>query len=409
MSGALQGVRVVELCDLMEGPLAGQSLGDLGAAVIKVEQGPQGDRMRVLDCQASQNDCVSAPFVALNRDKRSIVLNLETHGGMNVLHQLIADADVLVHNCCAAALSSLGLGYPSLAERYPRLIVAGITAYGHTGPLAHRAGHDLLAQSMSGLAGAAGDDAGTPRLNPTAHVAYGAASQLVQGILAALLERGSSGLGQEVNVNLLDTAVAMQGLEAAARTMYGAELNWLAQHYSGVFRTADGAITVLGLLHDNPVRQVCAALAIPDLSARPDLTTAGLQARNKKVVNDVVAPLVARLSTEEALAHFDEADLLCAPLLTLDQALRHPQVEANALLADVEVPGQIPTQVVGSPARLSRSVAAAPSEIPHLGQHTVDVLTDLGFRREQIAELSTQHAIRTRDDEVADAYARNYL
>lgn len=201
----------------------------------------------------------------------------------------------------------------------------------------------------------------------------------------------------------------MQMLEVAARTMYAAELNWVTQWYGGTFRTVDGVVTVLGLFRNNAVQLICDALGIPDLSRRPELATTELQARNKEVVNEVIAPIVAQLSTEDALGRFDEVNLLCAPQLALDQALQHPQIAANDLLVDVEVAGQGPAQVVGYPVRLSRGRGAVRHEVPRVGEHTAQVLADLGYRPEQISEFCADGAIRIADHERADAHAHNYL
>jgi crotonobetainyl-CoA:carnitine CoA-transferase CaiB-like acyl-CoA transferase len=409
VSRALEGIRVVELCEIMQGPLAGQILGDLGADVVKVERWPRGDGMRVLDRQAVESSRVSSYFVSLNRNKRSIVLDLKSDGGIEILHRLLADVDVLVHNYRSQAVRRLGLSYEDLTERYPRLVYASASGFGVTGPLAHKPGQDMLAQSISGLARAVGNPEIASYLNPTPAVDYASGMGLVQGILAALLERERSGRGQEVSVNLLDTAVAMQMIEVAAHTMYAAELNWVTQWYTGAFHTTDGVVTVVGLFRDNAVRLICKALGIPDLSLRPELATTDLQARNKHIANEVFAPIVAELSTEQALERFDEADLLCAPQLTLAEALEHPQIAANSLLVDVDVAGQGAARVVGYPVRLSRSPSHVRQEVPRLGQHTREILASLGYTPSQIAELASGDAIHTEAAQMAPDCTRNHI
>lgn len=394
MSRALEGIRVVELCEIMQGPLAGQTLGDLGADVVKVERGARGDAMRALDREAVDNGRMSSYFVALNRNKRSIALDLKHPGGMEVLHRLLAEADVLVHNYRPHAIRRLGLSYEDLAPRYPRLVYGSASGFGVAGPWARKPGQDMLAQTVSGLARAVGDPGLTSYLNPTAQVDYASGMGLAQGILAALFERERSGRGQEVRVNLLDTAVAMQMLEAAAHTMYAQELNWVTQWYAGTFATTDGVLTVLGLFRENAVRLICQALGIPDLSLRPELATTELQAKNRDLANEVIAPIVAELSTAEALHRFEAVDLLCAPQLTLAEALRHQQVAANELLVDVDVPGQEPARVVGYPVRLSRSHAEVRRAVPSVGEHTGEVLAELGYPPSRIAELARSGAVR---------------
>lgn len=394
MSRALDGIRVVELCEVMQGPLAGQTLGDLGADVVKIERGSRGDMMRALDRHAVDSGRTSAYFVALNRNKCSVSLDLKAAAGMKILHRLLARADVLVHNYRPAAVRRLGLSYEDLSDRYPRLVYASASGFGDHGPLAHKPGQDMLAQTVSGLARAVGDARLHSYLNPTAQVDYASGAGLVQGILAALFERERSGRGQQVSVNLLDTALAMQMMEAAAQTMYGAELNWVSQWYGGTFETADGVVTVLGLFRANAVGLICTALGVDDLSARPDLATTELQARNRDIANAALAPVVARLSTEEAIARFESVDLLCAPQLSLTDALRQPQVVANDLLVDVEVAGEKPAQVIGYPVRLSRSPGEVRRGVPALGQDTRGVLTELGITAGEIEALNADGVIR---------------
>ncbi|MEV7037569.1 CaiB/BaiF CoA-transferase family protein [Amycolatopsis sp. NPDC051061] len=395
MSRALEGVRVVELCEVMQGPLAGQTLGDLGADVVKIERGLRGDMMRTLDQQAAGQGRISAYFVALNRNKRSISVDLKSPEGIKILHRLLARADVLVHNYRPAAVRRLGLSYEDLADRYPRLVYASASGFGDTGPLAHKPGQDMLAQTVSGLARAVGDARLSSYLNPTAQVDYASGAGLVQGVLAALFERERSGRGQQVSVNLLDTALAMQMMEAAAHTMYGAELNWVTQWYSGTFATTDGVVTVVGLFRDNAVRLLCAALDVADLSTRPELATTELQARNRDVANAVLAPVVAELSTDEVMARFESVDLLCAQQLSLAEALQQPQVAANDLLVEVAVAGEKPARVVGYPVRLSRSPGDVRREVPALGQDTGEVLAEIGFSTGEIEALVADGVIHT--------------
>ena len=230
-------------------------------------------------------------------------------------------------------------------------------------------------------------------LNPTAQVDYACGMALVQGILAALYERERFGGGQEVSVCLLDVAVAMQMMEAAARTMYGQELNWVTQWYNATFATTDGVITVLGLFRDNAVGVLCEALGIENLSRRPELATNELQARNKDVVNEVIAPVVAKLTTDDAMARLEGADLLCAPQLRLEDVLEHPQIAANDLMVDVEVAGHGWARV-GNPIRLSRSPAAVRRQVPRLGQHTREVLAEGGYSPSEIDRLNSDRAVR---------------
>lgn len=391
---ALAGICVLDLGEIMQGPLAAQVLGDFGAEVIKVERGVNGDMMRSLDREAVEAGEPCSYFVAVNRNKRSVGLNLKTREGMAALHRLLERADVLVHSYRPAAVRRLGLTYKELSERYPKLVYASASGFGETGPYAHKAGQDMLAQSLSGMARTVGDPHLAAHIMPVPVVDYASGMALAQGILAALLERERSGRGQKVNVNLLDTALALQTLESASRLMYGRDTNWVTDWYSGVFETEDGMVTVLGLFRENALHLLCKALEVEDLSCRPEFATADLQARNKEQANEVLRDVVRELTTEQAIERFDSADLLSAPLLTLEEALRHPQVLENGTITRVEVGGRTSTRILGNPVRLSRTPATITRGVADVGQHTEPVLREFGFTEAEIDGLRQSGAHR---------------
>lgn len=394
MSRVLDGIRVLDLGEIMQGPLAAQVLGDFGADVIKVERGIGGDMMRSLDREAAEAGEPCAYFVAVNRNKRSVSLNLKTREGMEALHRLLARADVLVHSYRPAAVRRLGLTYEEVAERYPKLVYASASGFGESGPYAHKAGQDMLAQSLSGMARTVGDPNLTAHILPVPVVDYASGMALAQGILAALLERERSGRGQHVSVNLLDTALALQTLESASLLMYERETNWVTDWYSGIFETRDGMVTVLGLFRENALHLVCKALEVEDLSRRPEFATAELQARNKDKANESLRDTVRALTTEEAIARFDAADLLSAPLLTLEEALAHPQVLENGSITQVEVGGRRTTRILGNPVKLSRTPATTTRGVAGVGEHTEPVLREFGFTDDDLARLRASGAVR---------------
>ncbi|MBC3189554.1 CoA transferase [Pseudonocardia sp. C8] len=406
---ALDGIRVLELCEHTVGPLAAQNLADFGANVVKVESSPSGDAMRSLDSAVVENGYASAYFVSMNRNKRSICIDLMGGGsGLEVLHRLIEQADVLLHSYQSKDMHRLGLAYDDLADRYPRLIYGAVSGFDNIAP--DKAGQDLLAQCVSGLAYTTGTPGIDASLNPSAQVEYAASSALAQGILAALYEREHSGRGQEVCVNLVDTALAMQMVEVAARTMYGRDLNRKKECYSGTFSTSDGLVTVVGHFCENPLRLICLALGIDDLSLHPELATSDLQARNNEFANAILAPVVAELETREVLDRFGSVDLPCAPHLTLEEALRHPQVAANSLIHEVDVAGQGQALVVGHPVQLSRGFPRSTRRgVPALGQDTHEVLAEIGFTVEEIELLSRGGAVRTATDLAFARYASNFV
>ncbi|WIY01184.1 CaiB/BaiF CoA-transferase family protein [Amycolatopsis mongoliensis] len=394
MNRVLDGIRVLDLGEIMQGPLAAQVLGDFGADVIKVERGIGGDLMRSLDRESAEAGEPCSYFVAVNRNKRSVSLNLKTREGMDALHRLLAGADVLVHSYRPAAVRRLGLTYEDLAERYPKLVYASASGFGESGPYAHKAGQDMLAQSLSGMARTVGDPNLTAHILPVPVVDYASGMALAQGILAALLERERSGRGQHVSVNLLDTALALQTLESASLLMYQRETNWVTDWYSGIFETSDGMVTVLGLFRENALHLVCKALEVADLSRRPEFATAELQARNKDQANESLRDTVRALTTDEAIARFDAADLLSAPLLTLEEALAHPQVLENGTITQVEVGGRRTTRILGNPVKLSRTPATTRQGVADVGEHTEPVLREFGFTDDDLARLRASGAVR---------------
>lgn len=409
MSPVLDGIRVVELGSGALSPQTGQTLGDLGAEVVKVEHGARGDALRRVDREAVDNDLMAPSFAAVNRNKRSICVDLATPGGEDIVHRLVERADVLLHDQGAPWLEQLAMGHADLAARHPRLIHASISSAGSTGSTAAPAGHELLAQATSGLTQAdCGRGAHLPRSLPGTPVVYAASALLVQGILGALLERGRSGRGQEVTVSLFDTALAMQGSEFASLSMYGRSLGWEDQGYRATFTTRDGTVTVVGVADADALGPLCRKLGVDDLTERAEFSTPFLQARNGEAATALLAPAVAELTNLQALEAFETAGLACAPRLELRTILDEPRVGAGPRLVDVDVAGQPAAQMLGHPVHMSRSRAQTRRGVPALGQDTENVLTELGFTPGEIRALAGVGAIRPDADREIRS-AANYV
>ena len=381
----LAGITVLELCEVYQGPVAGQSLGDFGARVIKVERGPRGDPLRGSDVHATAKGAMSSHFAAANRNKQSICLDLKCEEGRAALRCLARGADVLMHNYRPGVMERLGLGYDRLAADNPGLIYAAGSGFGEAGPWADLPGQDLLIQSVSGIA-SRGEEAPDYVNAPLTDFASG--MLLVQGILLALMERAHSGKGQRVSVSLFDAAVAIQGLEAASVLNHGATTRWMDLAPNFPIRTADGWLTVLGFFRDNPLRLICEALEIDDLSAELGVPTQIDQLRRRGDIVARLAPVFARIGQDEALERLRKVGILAAPVLDFVDTLRLPQVAANAMLASVPVEGEAPVRVTAQPLRLSRTPAKTVAGPPHLGAHTAAVLGEFGFDCEKIRAAS---------------------
>ncbi|WP_233886401.1 CaiB/BaiF CoA transferase family protein [Paraburkholderia flagellata] len=370
----LSGVRVIDLTQVMMGPVCTQMLADYGADVIKIERKGAGDLSRSTFEPVAGTD--NPIFCSLNRNKRSVSLDLRDAQQMAALKTLIADADVLVSNFRAGVMERMGLGYEACLGLNPRIIYALGTGFGETGPYAHKGGQDVLAQAMSGVMARRADESLPISVYPTALADYSAGMHLMQGILLALLHRERTGEGQKVNVSLYNSMLAMQMQEAAMIMMQDSEVNWAAMPLSGVFETKDGPLVLVGAFKPNPLRDICAALQIEDLSKDPRFASLNEQFRHKSELHRIFRERFASNSREFWLARLEEQDLLCAPVRDLREALVDPQTLHNQLIMEAEGEGQT-LRLIGSPIQLSRAPVGLRRAPPRLGQHTEEVLRDL--------------------------------
>lgn len=378
----LTGVKVIDFSQVMLGPCATQMLADYGADVIKVER-PAGDlsRSSLADDPDGPNNPV---FRSLNRNKRSIVLDLAKPEGKQVIYDLVRDADVVVNNFRAGVMERLGFGYEALSALNPRIIAAFGSGFGKKGPLAHKGGQDILAQAVSGLIARKANQDDPYMLYPTALCDYAAGMHLVQAILLALLQREKTGKGQEVSVSLFESALAMQMQEAAMWTQRGQHFSWGAFPLTGVFATQDGAVVLVGAFKANPLRDISAALGIEDLSLDQRFSTFAGQMAHKKELHAIFRARFAGGTTAHWLERLEAQDLLCAPVLTLAEALEHEQSRVNGSLISLNGGAM---QVMGTPLTMASSAFALRHAPPTLGAHGAEVLGEIGYSAERIATL----------------------
>jgi formyl-CoA transferase len=321
----------------------------------------------------------NAVFSSLNRNKRSVEIDTKSDEGKQMVYDLVRNADVVVDNFRAGVMDRLGFGYDALKAINPRIICASGTGFGEKGPYAHKGGQDVLAQAMSGVMEKTADPSIERSIYPTTLCDYTAGMHLVQGILAALLARTKTGRGQRVSVSLYDSMIAMQMQEAAQWTKHREVLNWAAMPLTGVFDTTDGALVVVGAFKANPLRDICNALGIEDLSPTyPDLAR---QRANKPYLQDRFRAVFATDTTAHWIAKLEEQDLLCAPVRALGEALEDPQTAINGMLLDFDHPVLGPLRVVGSPVHLSEAPLKLRHAPPRLGEHTDEVIAEFGLRQ----------------------------
>jgi crotonobetainyl-CoA:carnitine CoA-transferase CaiB-like acyl-CoA transferase len=380
----LAGVRVIDFTQVMMGPVATQMLADYGADVIKIEKPGSGDLSRT----SFPNDpagLLGPVYCSLNRNKRSIVLDTRSAEGRAVVLRLVETADVVVNNFRAGVMERLGFGYEDLSKLNPRLIYAVGTGFGLTGPYSHKGGQDVLAQAMSGTMHRRSDAALPLSIYPTTFADYSAGMHLVQGVLLALLQREKTGRGQRLSVSLLDSMLAAQTQEAAAHMMRGREVNWGAMPLSGVFETSDGAVVLVGAFKANPLRDICTALEIADLSQDARFSAHAEQVKNKAALHEIFRARFKAGTTAHWLARLEQQDLLCAPVRSLADALADEQTLINGMI--LEADGEVErVKVVGSPIHMEAAPVTIRIPPSRLGQHTDAVLAELGLASATAAE-----------------------
>jgi crotonobetainyl-CoA:carnitine CoA-transferase CaiB-like acyl-CoA transferase len=387
----LAGVKVIDFSQVMLGPCATQVLGDYGADVVKIERPGSGDLSRSsIDDPAGRDNPV---FLSLNRNKRSIAVDIRKPEGREVVYALVRRGDVVVNNFRPGVMDRLGFGYEKLREINPRIIWAFGSGFGSSGPYAHKGGQDILAQAYTGVMQRRADPGHPMAVYPTALADYTAGMHLVQGVLLALLQRERTGSGGKVEVDLYDSMLAMQMQEATMRLMRDRELNWALMPLTGCFPTQDGAIVLVGAFKDNPLRDICAALGLPDLSQQERFADLPHLFEHRDEIRGILRDRFATASTAYWLARLEQHDLLCAPVRTLAEALADPQTAHNRMLLCFDHPSGEKVQTVGTPVHLGSADTTVRLPPPRLGQHTSAILAELGYTPDDVAALSASGVV----------------
>jgi formyl-CoA transferase len=371
----LAGIRVIDFTQVMMGPVCTQMLGDYGADVIKIERAGAGDLSR---STFPPQDGVDNPiFCSLNRNKRSVALDLRSAESMAAVKALIAGADVVVNNFRAGVMDRMGLGYEDCRALNSRIVYAVGTGFGETGPYAHKGGQDVLAQAMSGVMARKADPSHPLATYATALADYSAGMHMVQGILLALLQRAQTGVGQKISVSLYNSMLAMQMQEAAMILMRDREVNWAAMPLSGVFECADHPLVLVGAFKANPLRDICAALELPDLSLEPRFANLEQQFAHKAELQGMFRERFRTAPRDHWLARLEDQDLLCAPVRDMREVLVDPQTVHNAMVMEGPPAGSARYRFIASPITMSGSPVALNRVPPRLGEHTDEVLAEV--------------------------------
>ena len=388
MSGhALEGLHVLDVTQVMAGPFCAMMLADLGADVIKVEP-PAGDSTRQMPGAVGAD---SPSFNALNRGKRSIVLDLKSGAGRDALVRLARASDILIENYRPGVMDAFGLGYAALAKENPRLVYASISGYGQTGPDRAKGGFDLIAQGVSGIMSITGEAGRAPVKAGVPLTDLGAGLFALVGILAALEYRHRSGAGQHVDTSLVDAGVALSVWEA---TEYFAGLgvpqalgsaHRLIAPYQAI-RCADGYIT-LGAANERLFRRLCEVLGHPEWAAMPEFADSATRLRNRQRLTDRIEEITTTRPCAHWLELLDANDIPCGPINDYARVFADPQVVARGMVVDTDHPTLGRLKTLGSPLKLSATPPQVGRAAPRLGEHTAEVLREAGFTDAEIDRL----------------------
>jgi crotonobetainyl-CoA:carnitine CoA-transferase CaiB-like acyl-CoA transferase len=395
--GPLDGIRVIDLSRIVAGPLATQILGDYGAEIVKIEQPGVGDDSRGWTPPAAP-DGSAAYFFSVNRNKRSVTLNLKHPRGRAILTALVRHGDVLVENFKPGTMEDLGLGWEALREVNPGLIYCAISGFGASGPDRERAGYDSILQGVSGLMSITGERDGPPVKAGVAIVDEMTALYAHGAILAALRHRDRTGRGQKVECSLLECGVAALMNAATAYLIAGVvQGRWGSAHETVVpyqaFRARDDYL-IVGIGNERLWKTFCATIGAPEWADDPRFATnAGRVEHREELVGLIEARLGAD-TRDEWIRRFNAAGLPTGPINTIDQAFADPQVLHRGMVQEVEHPTAGRVRLVGVPVKFSDSPAAISEPPPILGQHTAEVLSKLlGYSPDEIEELRREGVV----------------
>ena len=393
MSGPIHGVKVLELAQIMAGPTCGLMLADLGAEVIKIEKIPGGDDTRRFLPPDVNGE--AAAFMMMNRNKRGMALDLKTKEGVDVFKRMVKQADVVVENFRKGTLEKLGVGYEELKKINPKIILCEISGYGRSGPYANKGGFDLIAQGMSGLMSITGESKGKPPMKVGAPVTDITAGILAAtGVLAALVARATTGVGQRVDTSLYEAGIVHTYWQSAIASATGIAPGPLGSAHPlttpyQAFQTKDKWITV-GASNQNTWLKLIDALDVKELQDNEKFSSNVNRMQNVTELTEILKKELEKKTSAEWLTLFDEKGLPCGPINTVTEMFADPQTIERKMIVDVKNEKAGSFKAIGMPIKFSDTKVEDTKESPTFGQHTKQILLDHGFKGEEIDSLMKQ-------------------
>lgn len=383
MSGALENMKVLDLSRVLAGPYCSMILGDLGAEVIKVEAPGGSDETRKWG-PPFQND-VSAYYLSANRNKKSITVDLKSAAGVELIKKLVVESDVIINNFKTGTMQRFGLDYETLAALNPEIVYCSITGFGETGPYQNMPGYDFIIQAMSGLMSITGDETSGPQKVGVAITDILTGLYACIGIQGALLERGLSGKGQQLDISLYDTAVSSLINIGSNYLMSGKIPAPLGNHHANIvpyqtFQTSDGQM-VIAVGNDNQFKALSKVLSKPEYGTDERFQTNPDRVKHR----DILVPLLQEVFSTKPTAYWQEKcqenNIPCGPIQTIAEVAKDPQLQARHMFIDDEHPTAGSIKMIGSPLKLSRTPVTVRHHPPDPGEHNDEIRKHLGISK----------------------------
>jgi len=393
--GALSEMKVVEVCQVMAGPFCGSLLGDMGADVLKVENPEGGDTARTLGRYFDGGE--GHGFMNLNRNKRSIAINLKEKLGIKLLKDLIKKSDVFIENLRPGTINKMGLSYDELKKINPSIIYATISGYGVTGPFSKKGGFDLVAQGFSSLMSFTGEPGGSPSKIPIPICDLNAGMYTAFSILSAYIYKQKTGFGQFIDTSLVDSGLGYT-FWAASQFFASNEIpvprgsaHEMTAPYQA-FKCKDGFL-VLGAANQINWERLCKAIDKEEFLTHPDyIENSSRTEKYKQLAKDLEIEFIKK-NRDEWIEILDKAKVPCGPILNMQETFSHPQIKARQMCVEIEHPKAGLIKVLGFPPKLSLTPGLISKPSPVLGEHTGEILSEFGLSKEKILDLRQKNVI----------------